>query len=85
MDIPFVILAIAAGLLLTRRLALVVVVALWALAVAMVGWGPAHNDGVHTDSIGFWVPWLIALAVGLGLATLMTVLRQRRRRAGLGS
>jgi len=48
----------------------------------MVGWGPAHSDGVHTGSIGFWGSWLIALAIGLGLATLMTVLRERRRERG---
>ncbi|HEY2044034.1 MAG TPA: hypothetical protein VGH11_15260 [Jatrophihabitans sp.] len=82
MDIPFLILAIAAGLLLSRRRALIAVTALWAIAVAMVGWGPAHSDGVHTGSIGFWGPWLIALAIGLGLATLMTVLRERRRARG---
>jgi hypothetical protein len=27
-------------------------------------------------------PWLIALAVGLGLATVMTILRERRRAHG---
>jgi hypothetical protein len=79
MDIPFLILAIAAGLLLSRRRALIAVTTLWAIAVTMVGWGPANSDGVHTDSIGFWGPWLIALAIGLGLATVMTVLRERRR------
>jgi hypothetical protein len=79
MDIPFLILTIAAGLLLSRRRALITVAALWVIAVAMVGWGPAHSDGVHTDSLGFWGPWLIAFVIGLGLATLMTVLRQRRR------
>jgi hypothetical protein len=45
----------------------------------MVGWGPAGNADVHTDSAGFWVPWSIALVIGLGLASLMSYLRQRRR------
>ena len=78
MDIPFIILAVAAGLLLPRPRALLAVVALWAIAVAMVGWGPAHSDGVHTNSLGFWGPWLIALVIALGLTTLMTILRARR-------
>jgi uncharacterized membrane protein len=77
-DIPFIILAVAAGLLLPRPRALLTVVALWAVAVAMVGWGPAHSDAVHTNSLGFWGPWLIVLVIALGLATLMTIMRARR-------
>lgn len=80
MDIPFLILAIAAGLLLPRQRALVAVAGLWAVAVAMVGWGPAKGSGVHTDALSFWAPWTIALVLGLGLAFVLTVLRQRRRR-----
>lgn len=78
MDIPFLILALAAGLLLSRRRALPVVVGLWAIAVALVGWGPAKSSGVHTDSIGFWLPWAVVLVIGLALATLAAYLRQRR-------
>ncbi len=79
MDIVFLVLSLAAGLLLARSRALLVVVGLWAVAVAMVGWGPAGNADVHTDSAGFWVPWSVALVIGLGLAWLMSYLRQRRR------
>ncbi|MGZ4498625.1 MAG: hypothetical protein ACXVWZ_14225 [Nocardioides sp.] len=81
MDIVFLVLAVGAGLLLPLRRALLAVVALWAISVAMVGWGPAYSDGVHTDSLGFWVPWSIALGVGLGVAGPAACLRDRRRRA----
>jgi hypothetical protein len=79
MDIPFLILTIAAGLLLPRTRALIAVTVLWAVAVGMVGWGPAKNDGVRTGSLGFWTPWVVVLAIGLGLTALMAFLRQRRR------
>jgi hypothetical protein len=84
MDIPFLILAIAGGLLLSRRRALLAAAALWAIAVALVGWGPAKNDGVHTGSLGFWVPWAIVLAIGIGLVMLTTFLRERHRAAPRG-
>lgn len=79
MDIVFLVLALAAGLLLPLHRALVAVAILWAISVAMVGWGPAYSDGVHTDSLGFWVPWSIALCLGLGLTALVSHLRARRR------
>jgi hypothetical protein len=79
MDIVFLILAIGAGLLLPRRRALLATTILWAISVAMVGWGPANSDGVHTDSLGFWIPWSIALCIGLGVTSMMTFLRTRRR------
>lgn len=85
MDIPFLILAVAVGLLLPRTRALIAVLVLWAIAVAMVGWGPAHNSNVHTDQLGFWLPWAIVLAIGLALATVMTIVRQRRRIARAAS
>jgi hypothetical protein len=58
---------------------LLATVGLWAVAVAMVGWGPAHSDGVTTASLGFWVPWCIALVVGLAVALGVSALRSRRR------
>lgn len=78
MDIVFLVLAVGAGLLLPRGRALLAVAALWAICVAMVGWGPAYSDGVHTDALGFWIPWTIALLVGLGAASLAAYLRARR-------
>jgi membrane protein DedA with SNARE-associated domain len=81
MDIPFLVLALAAGLLLPRSRALLAAAALWAIAVAFVGWGPAHNSDVHTGSLGFWGPWLIVGVIGLGLAAAASTLRARRRNA----
>lgn len=81
MDLVFLVLAVGAGLLLPLRRALLAVPILWAISVAMVGWGPANSDGVHTDSLGFWIPWSIALCIGLGLTSLVSFLRTRRRRA----
>lgn len=81
MDIPFLILTIGVGLLLPRRQALAATVGLWVIAVAMVGWGPAKSKGVHTGSLGAWVPWAIVLVIGLGLVTLITYLRDRRQAA----
>jgi hypothetical protein len=78
MDLVFLVLAIGAGLLLPRGRALLAVTVLWAISVAMVGWGPARSDGVHTDSLGFWIPWAIALCVGLGSASLVAYFRTRR-------
>jgi hypothetical protein len=85
MDIPFLILTIAVGLLLPRCRALMATVALWITAVVTVGWGPAKSDGVHTDSFGFWVPWVVVLAIGIGLVMLTAYMRQRRRNAGVAS
>lgn len=79
MDLVFLALAVGAGLLLPQRRALLAVPILWAISVAMVGWGPANSDGVHTDSLGFWIPWSIALCVGLALTSLVSFLRTRRR------
>ena len=83
MDLPFIVLTVVAALFLPRSTALLATVALWAVAVALVGWGPAHSDGVTTASLGFWVPWGVALVVGLGVAFGVSTLRSRRRaRAG---
>lgn len=79
MDIPFILLTVVAALSLPRPTALLATVGLWAVAVALVGWGPAHSDGVTTASLGFWVPWGIALAVGLAVSFGVSTLRSRRR------
>ncbi len=83
MDIPFLILAVACGLLLSRNRALLVTGALWVVAVTMVAWGPAHSDGVHTNHPGFWGAWVLCLAVGLGLSAGAHYLRHRRRDASV--
>ena len=80
MDAPFIVLTIVAALFLPRPKALLATVALWAVAVAMVGWGPAHSDNVPTASLEFWLPWSIALLIGLALAFGITALRNRRRK-----
>lgn len=81
MDIVFLALVVIAALLLPRNRALVVTPVVWAVSCAFVAWGPAHNDQVHTDSIGFWGPWSIALAVGLGVVLLIDAVRRRRQRS----
>lgn len=78
MDIVFLAVAVIAALLLARQRALVVTVCAWALCVAMVGWGPAKNSNVHTQSVGFWVPWIIVLVIGLALVYGIGLLKQRR-------
>ena len=80
MDIVFLALVVIAALLLPRNRALLVTPAIWAVCCAFVAWGPAHNDDVHTDSIGFWGPWAVALAVGFGVVLLIDIVRRRRRR-----
>jgi hypothetical protein len=85
MDIVFLVLAVGAGLLLPLRRALLATTILWAISVAMVGWGPANSDGVHTDSLGFWIPWSVALCIGLGVTSMVSFLRTRRRGARVGS
>ncbi|MDX6253952.1 MAG: hypothetical protein QOJ11_286 [Frankiales bacterium] len=80
MDIPFLIVAIASGLLLSRGRAAVVTGVAWVVALSMVAWGPAHSDGVHTHAVGFWGAWVAVLALGLGLAVGVHYLRHRRRR-----
>lgn len=84
MDIPFLVLALAVGLLLPRNRALLAAAGLWAVAVAFVGWGPAHNSNVHTGSFGFWAPWTIVGLIGLGLAAGTSTLRARRGRSATG-
>ncbi|HEX4732834.1 MAG TPA: hypothetical protein VH247_00355 [Thermoleophilaceae bacterium] len=81
MDIPVIAIAIIAALLMTRQRALVVVPLVWAVALALVAWGPAHNSDVHTDSAGFWLPWFIVLALSCGIVLGITALRTRRERA----
>jgi hypothetical protein len=78
MDIPVVAVAIIASLLLTRQRALIVVPIVWAIALAMVAWGPAHNSNVHLDSAGFWGPWCILLLLCCGIVVGVTALRARR-------
>jgi hypothetical protein len=77
-DIVFLALALIAALLLPRTRALLTTVAAWAVCLAFVGWGPAWNSEVHTDSIGFWGPWLVVLVLGLGLVLLVDLLKRRR-------
>jgi ABC-type iron transport system FetAB permease component len=72
MDIPVIAIAIIAGLLLSRERALIVAAIAWAIGLIMVGWGPANNSSVHTDSAGFWVPWLVVLVI------VVSAVRQRR-------
>lgn len=78
MDIVFLAAAVIAALLLPRSRALLVTVAAWAICLAMVGWGPAHNSNVHTRQAGFWVPWLIVLVIGTGLVFAIQYAKQRR-------
>jgi hypothetical protein len=78
-DIPFILLTVVAALFLPRPKALLATVALWAVAVAMVGWGPAHSDNVETASLEFWLPWGVALVIGLLIAVGVSALRNRRR------
>ncbi len=54
-----------ASLLLTRTKALAVAAAGWIFALSMVAWGPAHNSDVHLNRAGFWIPWVIVLAICL--------------------
>ena len=81
MDIVFLAVVIIAALLLPRSRALVVTPAVWALCVAFVGWGPAHNSEVHTASTGFWVPWIVVLAIGVAVVYGIDLVRRRRRAA----
>jgi hypothetical protein len=70
---------LVAALLARRTIAYIASGALWVVCVAMVGWGPATNSSVDTASIGFWGPWTIVLALGLGLVTVVSVVRRYRR------
>jgi hypothetical protein len=82
MDIVFLALTLIAALLLPRSRAWLVTVAVWAVCLAFVGWGPAWNSEVHTDSIGFWAPWLVVLVIGLGLVAVVDAVRRRRAARG---
>jgi hypothetical protein len=79
MDIVVLAVALIAALLLPRTRALTVAALAWAAGVAMVAWGPAHNDDVHLGSAGFWVPWLIV--GGLCAAIVFGTDAVRRRRS----
>jgi peptidoglycan/LPS O-acetylase OafA/YrhL len=81
MDIVFLALTLVAALLLPRSRAWLATVAAWAVCLAFVGWGPASNSDVHTDSVAFWGPWLVVLLIGLGLVALVDAVRRRRRAA----
>jgi hypothetical protein len=65
MDIVVLAIAVIASLLLTRTKALAVAAAGWIFALSMVAWGPAHNSDVHLNRAGFWIPWVIVLAICL--------------------
>jgi len=78
MDIVFLAVTVIAALLLPRSRALLVTVAAWAICLAMVGWGPAHNSAVHTREAGFWVPWTIVLVIGVALVHAIHFFKQRR-------
>ncbi|HSP38682.1 MAG TPA: hypothetical protein VLR26_13100 [Frankiaceae bacterium] len=78
MDIVFLIIALAVALLLPRSRALVATGLAWAVCLAFVGWGPAHNANVHTDSTGFWAPWIVVLLMGLGLVAGIDFVQRRR-------
>jgi hypothetical protein len=78
MDIVFLAAAVIAALFLPRNRALVATVAVWAICLAMVGWGPAHNSAVHTRQLGFWVPWIVVLLLGTGIVYGIGVVKQRR-------
>jgi hypothetical protein len=80
MDIPFLIAAIMLGLLLPRPRGLVGLAIAWSLCIALVGWGPLGNSNVHTDSVGFWLPWLVVGALGTGLVLVGGRFRARRIR-----
>jgi predicted membrane protein len=82
MDIPVIAIAIIAAFLLPRERALIVVPVAWAIGLVMVGWGPANNSDVHTDSAGFWVPWLVVLAICVGLVLGISAFRERRAALG---
>jgi hypothetical protein len=77
--------SIITGLTLSRNRALVVTWVVWAISLAMVAWGPAHNSNVHLDSIGFWAPWSILLVIVTAIVFGCTALRARRdRKVALG-
>ena len=78
MDIVFLAATVIAALLLPRSRALLATVAAWAICLAMVGWGPAHNSDVHTREAGFWVPWTVVLVIGVGLVYLIHYFKHRR-------
>ena len=78
MDIVFLAAAVVAALFLPRPRALAVTAGVWAICVAMVGWGPADNAQVHTRSLGFWLPWIIVLALGLAAVHGIAWGKQRR-------
>ena len=85
MDIVVIAASIISGLTLARNRALVVTWVVWAISLAMVAWGPAHNSNVHLDSIGFWGPWTILLILVTGIVFGCTALRARRdRKVALG-
>jgi hypothetical protein len=77
-DIPVIAVALIAGLLLSRQRALMVAAAAWLIGLVMVGWGPANNSDVHTNSAGFWAPWVVVLAICGAIVFGVTALRERR-------
>jgi hypothetical protein len=77
MDIVVLAIALLAALLLSRRQALAVAAAGWLFGLSMVAWGPAHNSNVRLGSAGFWVAWIVVLAVCAGLVFGIQALKQR--------
>jgi hypothetical protein len=54
----------------------------WHCGLAQSLWSagaPAHSDNVPTASLEFWLPWSVALLIGLAVALGITALRNRRR------
>ena len=78
MDIVYLAAVVVAALTLPRPRAQIATIGLWALCVALVGWGPAKSDGVHVASLGFWIPWVVVLLIGVAVAAGIGALRQRR-------
>jgi hypothetical protein len=78
MDFVVLAAALIAALVLSRDRAFAVAVVAWCAGVAMVAWGPAHNDSVDTGSLGFWGPWAIVLVVEVLIVVGVDRLRRRR-------
>lgn len=77
MDIVVLAIALIAALLLPRTKALALAGAGWLFGLAMVAWGPAHNSSVHLHTAGFWVPWIVVLAICGSLVVGIQTLKAR--------
>ena len=81
MDIVVLLVALVAAFLLAPRYALPIVAVVWAIALILVGWGPAHSSGTHTGSVGFWIPWVVVLVIASAIVLGIDWNRRRRGRA----